>query len=253
MKIKNIILFIILLTGFVHEGKSQDPQFSQFYSSPLYMGPSFAGLGKGGRIIVNYRDQWPRISGTFVTYAISGDYYFDKYKSGVGILMMRDNAGQGLMNVTNLGINYSYNFNLNREWQLRPGLQTYYYMKQINYDMLYFGDQILRGSGSGSSVEMSNLLTADPTRHVDFTSSLLAYSKSLWFGFTVDHLMHLSNVLARQGDYLPIRISLYGGGKYNITGRTRKRYEESITGTFNLLLQDNYKYLDLGAYYTKEP
>ncbi len=245
------ILFLLHIS--MASGISQDPQFSQFYSSPLYMGPSFAGLSDGGRIAINYRDQWPKISGTYVTYSLSADYYFDEYKSGLGLLVMRDDAGSGLINITNLGLNYSYNINLNQKWQVRPGLQAYYYMKGINYDRLNFGDQILRGSGTGSSVEMSRLLAAEPTRHFDFTTSLLAYSESMWLGITLDHLMYFSKMLAYQEDYVPFRFSLYGGGKYNITSRTRKAYEESITGVFNLLLQDKYKYLDLGAYYTKDP
>lgn len=249
-KIKYSLLVFVLSISWILN--AQDPQFSQFYSSPIYMGPSFAGTGQGGRIIANYRDQWPRLTGTYVTYALSGDYYFSKYRSGVGFLILRDDAGEGLLNTTNLGLNYSYNFDINRKWQFRPGLQAYYYMKNIDYSALQFGDQILRG-GSGSSVEMSRLLTTTPTRHLDFSTSLLAYSDQIWIGFTLDHIMYFSKVLASQGDYLPFRISVYGGGKYNIYGRTRKLKEESVTGAFNLLLQDKYKYLDLGAYYTKEP
>ena len=188
---ESIIYISFLISFFCQSLFSQDPQLSQFYSSPLYMGPFLQVLHKEGGIIINYRDQWPKISGTFVTYALSGDYYFDKYKSGVGLLMLKDDAGNGLMNITNLGLNYSYNFSISRNWQVRPGIQAYYYMKEINYDLLRFGDQILRGSGSGTSVELNNLLSSEPIRHFDFTSSVLAYSESLWFGFTVDHLMYL--------------------------------------------------------------
>ncbi len=256
MERRIIYLLLFLFTGCLFSAGAQDPQFSQFYSSPLYMGPSFAGTGKGPRIIANYRDQWPRISGTFVTYALSGDFYLDRYRSGIGLLVLRDDAGRGLMNVTNIGLNYSFNVNLSKNWQFRPGLQAYYYMKGIDYNSLMFGDQILRDGGSGNggmSVEMSRLLTAEPTRHADFTTSSLVYSDRMWFGFTLDHLMSFSRVLTEKGQYLPIRLSAYGGGKYNISGRTLKRYEENITAAFNLLFQDKYRYLDLGAYYTKEP
>jgi type IX secretion system PorP/SprF family membrane protein len=252
MRTKFILLILIFFALFADRLTAQDPQFSQFYSSPLYMGPSFAGSGRGARVIANYRDQWPKITGTFVTYALSADYYIDKYRSGVGILILRDDAGQGLMNVTNLGLNYSFNVDLNRNWQFRPGLQAYYYMKDINYNALTFGDQIIRGSTGGASVEMSRLLSAEPVRHFDFTTSMLFYSDHMWYGFTLDHLMRFSSFLSREGDYLPFRLSVYGGGKYDIRSRTLKRYEESITGTFNLMFQDKYKYLDLGAYYTRQ-
>lgn len=251
-----IFLTIILLV-FSLKGQSQDPQFSQFYSSPIYLAPSFAGTYDGGRVIANFRDQWPSLAANYNTYALSADYYFSKFRSGVGLLFLRDDAGKGLMDVTNAGLNYSFNFNINRNWKFRPGLQVYYYWKNIDYNSLLFGDQIARGfntgSSSGSSVEMSQLLSMQRVRHFDFTTSLLAYSDQYWIGFTLDHLMHFSRILSEQGDYLPLRYSFFGGGKFMLKGKTRKVKEESVSLAFNFLSQDKIKYLDLGTYYTLEP
>lgn len=235
---------------------AQDPQFSQFYSSPIYLAPSFAGTGSGGRVILNYRNQWPRLASTYVTSAISADYYLDKYKSGIGLILLRDDEGDGIMNASRLGLNYSFNFNISKEWKFRPGLQTYYYWKSIDYSILRFGDQILRGGSSGntgSSIEMSDLLNSEPVRHVDFTTSMLAYSKQYWFGITIDHLMFLSQELSSQGDYVPLRYDFFGGGKYNIRSKTIRRKEESVTVSYNFFTQKKIKYLDLGTYYTHEP
>ena len=60
IKMKYIKLMVIL-AFVVSAGKTQDPQFPQFYSSPLYLAPSFAGATDGGRVILNYRDQWPQL------------------------------------------------------------------------------------------------------------------------------------------------------------------------------------------------
>lgn len=247
-----IIHFSIILSIY-----SQDSQFSQFYSAPLHLAPSFAGTSAGGRIMINYRNQWPELSSTFITSAFSADYYFDKYKSGVGLLLVRDVQGNGLMNVTNIGLNYSFNFNITPEWKFRPGLQAYYFSENIDYTILKFGDQILRGgnngSNAGSSIEMEKLLNTEAINHVDFTSSMLAYSEKYWFGFTVDHLMFLSKVLASQGNYIPLRYSLFGGGKYHIRSKTIRRKEESVTFAFNFFTQKKIKYMDLGTYYIHEP
>jgi type IX secretion system PorP/SprF family membrane protein len=236
---------------------AQDPQFSQFYSSPLYLAPSFAGTSGGGRLIINYRDQWPRLTSTFITAAFSADYYLEKYRSGVGLLLLRDDAGNGLMNLTRLGLNYSFNFNITQKWKFRPGLQAYYYWESIDYSFLTFGDQILRsgngGSTPGSSIEMDKLLSTEPVSHIDFTTSLLAYSDLYWFGFTMDHLMFFSNTLASGGDYIPFRYAAFGGGKYHIKSKTIRRKEESVTVAFNFFTQKNISYLDLGTYYTHEP
>ncbi len=251
LRLMAILVFVVSVA------KTQDPQFSQFYSSPLYLAPSFAGATDGGRVILNYRDQWPQLASTFVTYAFSADYYYEKYRSGIGLLILRDEAGEGgMVNATNVGLAYSYNFDLNQNWKVRPGLTAYYYMNAVNYNTLRFGDQILRGDNygiAGASVEMNSLQNLEPISHFDFTASILAYSEQYWVGFTLDHLMYYSEILSDQGDYLPPRYSAYAGAKYMIHGNTRKLKEESITVALNFMTQKKLKYLDMGFYYTNEP
>ena len=46
---------------------AQDPQFTQFYANPLYLNPAFAGTVRCPRAVLNYRNQWPALTGTFVT------------------------------------------------------------------------------------------------------------------------------------------------------------------------------------------
>lgn len=253
---KYIKLMVILAFVF-SVGKAQDPQFSQFYSSPLYLAPSFAGTTDGGRVILNFRDQWPQLASTFVTYAFSADYYFERYKSGIGLLILRDEAGEGgLVKTTNIGLLYSYHFNINKKWKVRPGLSAYYYTRVINYNAFRFGDQILRGGNNGNagaSVEMTSIQNMEPITHFDFTTSVLAYSEKYWFGFTLDHLMYYSEILSDQGDYLPARYSAFAGAKYMMQGKTLKLKEESITVALNFMTQKRIKYLDMGLYYTNAP
>lgn len=251
------IKLLVILAFVCSVGKTQDPQFSQFYSAPLYLAPSFAGSTGGGRVILNFRDQWPQLSSTYLTYAFSADYYYDKYQSGIGLLVLRDQAGEdGLLNATNIGLLYSFNFNINKKWSVRPGLSAYYYSRSINYNAFRFGDQIIRGGNSGtggSSVEMTSIQNMEPVSHFDFTTSVLAYSDQYWFGFTLDHLMYYNKLLAEQGDYLSPRYSAFAGAKFMITGNTLKLREESITVAMNFMTQKKIKYLDLGVYYTKDP
>lgn len=246
------VLTILIISGCL-VSYGQDPLFTQFYAAPVYLSPSLAGANGGTRVNLNFRDQWPKLHGDYVTYALSADHYFEKYNSGIGLLLLRDQAGGGLVNTTNIGINYNYNFSLNRKWKLCPGIQVYYYTKNINYNKLIFSDQISRDYTSPVSIEQERLMTLDPVRHLDVTTSLLAYSDQFWTGFTLDHMLSINNTLKAEGVYLPLRLSLYGGGKYFISGRMRSQKEESITGAFNFMYQGPYKYLDLGAYYTHSP
>lgn len=232
---------------------AQDPIFSQFYAAPLYLGPSFAGGNGETRVIVNFRDQWPKLPGDYITYAVSIDHFMQKFNSGVGLLLFRDQTAGGLLTTTNLGLNYNYNFNISKKWRLSPGLQVYYYMKNLNYGKLIFSDQISRDAINPVSIEFERLSTLQPVKHLDITTSLLAYSDKYWAGFTLDHLLAMNSFLRSQGGYLPLRLSLYGGGKKVLSGRMRSQIEESISGAFNFMYQSQYKYLDIGAYYTRSP
>jgi type IX secretion system PorP/SprF family membrane protein len=251
MRLILISMAVLFTTCSLSSG--QDPQFTQFYAAPLYLSPSFAGASGHTRIIMNLRDQWSKLPGDFQTYALSADHYFEKYNSGAGILITRDLAGGGLVNTTNIGLNYNYSFSLNKKWRLSPGIQVYYYIKNINYNRLIFSDQISRDFISPVSIEMERLVSIKPVQHLDFTGSLLAFSDRYWAGFSFDHLIALNKTLVEEGGYIPLRLTINGGGKYYISGASRRSKEESITGAFNFTLQDHFKYLDLGAYYTRSP
>ena len=69
-------LVLTLTTVFTEDMLAQDPEFTQFYANPLYLNPAFAGTARCPRVNLNYRNQWPGISGTYVTYSASYDQHF---------------------------------------------------------------------------------------------------------------------------------------------------------------------------------
>ena len=53
---------------------AQDPNFSQFFASPLTLNPALTGKFDGVyRVAGNYRNQWPTINNAFRTYTASFD------------------------------------------------------------------------------------------------------------------------------------------------------------------------------------
>ena len=124
-----LIAFVLLINGVAF---GQDPQFSQFYASPLYMGPSFAGAAGKTRLSLNYRDQWPKLPGVFVTYSFAADHYARELNSGFGLFFMNDQAGDGKINTTNVAGNYSYKIQLSDRWYFQPGIKFFYHQYQID-------------------------------------------------------------------------------------------------------------------------
>src|SRR5689334_9816947 len=83
-------------------GRAQDPNFSQFFVSPLTLNPALTGKFDGSfRVAGNYRNQWPTINNAFTTYTASIDANilrsvipeFDQF--GLGVMAFSDKAGNG--------------------------------------------------------------------------------------------------------------------------------------------------------------
>ena len=100
---QRLLLLPLLLLLFAGSAEAQDPQFSQFYANKMWLSPAFAGSAGGPRLALNYRNQWPRIPGNFITYAASFDmpFYFGGRgrdpRHGLGINLMSDQAGAGVL------------------------------------------------------------------------------------------------------------------------------------------------------------
>lgn len=66
MKNFKALLYIVLTFVLYSDANAQDPEFTQFYAAPVYTNPAMAGTGScngGGRVVLNYRNQWPSLPG----------------------------------------------------------------------------------------------------------------------------------------------------------------------------------------------
>src|SRR5688500_3064405 len=91
---------------------AQDPQFSQFYQSPLYLNPGFTGITPQHRLVFNHRVQWPNLPQAYATYAVSYDFFIDELRSGIGFLVTTDKMGSASWRTTTAGVLYSYKVRL---------------------------------------------------------------------------------------------------------------------------------------------
>ncbi|HEU0065301.1 MAG TPA: type IX secretion system membrane protein PorP/SprF, partial [Flavisolibacter sp.] len=99
---KLLCSFIILAFGI--GSHAQDPNFSQFFASPLTLNPALTGKFDGVyRVAINYRNQWPTINNAFTTATASFDAGilkgkipdFDQF--GIGFMGFTDKSGNGVL------------------------------------------------------------------------------------------------------------------------------------------------------------
>ena len=244
-------ILYILVPAFIlfTDSYGQDPTFSQFYANPLYLSPSFAGATQEYRIGMNYRNQWPAIPGVFETYSISFDKAMPNFNSGIGVLATYDVAGSGDLSTTNIGLLYSYDFNINKEWHLRPGVNFKFYYTGLNIAKLIFNTMIT-GSGTTPSISPPPF---DNIADVDFATSLLAYNDRVWGGFTLDHLLAPKTSFYADNTKVPVKFNLYGGMQLIKKTRLRVKLQEVLSVAVNFQMQQKFYQTDLGLYYYKDP
>jgi type IX secretion system PorP/SprF family membrane protein len=231
--------------------KCQDAQFTQFYSVPLYLSPSFTGATQQQRFSGVYRQQWPALYGKYETFLCAYDYFFSRYNSGVGVMIYRDQAGTGKYGNTSVSLLYAYDFIVfNKSWHVRPGIGFVYSKYSLDFSKLKYPDQTSSDAGISIVIPPSS----DQLKgSVDGTVSALGYNDKMWYGVTVDHLLRPNTSFYGDKILTPIKYSFFGGAKIISKGRLLKPVDESITVAFQYRTQADFHQLDLGLYWFKPP
>jgi type IX secretion system PorP/SprF family membrane protein len=241
---QRVLLPILLFTVFLQDLKAQDPQFTQFYANPLYLNPAFAGTARCPRICMNYRNQWPNLSGNYVTYSFSGDMHLDALAGGIGVLVTTDDQAHGTLKTTNASFLYSYQAVVNREFSLKFGLQATYMQKSLDAANLHFGDMI--DARRGFVWNTREALPSPQKVNADFSAGILGYSKHYFFGFAAHHMNQPDEGLLGFSR-LPAKFTAHAGAIISL-----EKGDESYLSP-NILFQAQQKFtqLNLGLYYKK--
>ncbi len=228
--------------------KAQDPQFTQFYASPMYLNPAFTGVTYEHRFVANYRNQWPGISKTYQTYMASYDYNLSELNSGIGITVMQDRAGSAGLTHSQIGVSYAYHFKISKFSEIRMGANLSYNMKRLDFNKLRFNDQI--ATGSSTSIESSKY---EQLNFMDFAAGALLNSTEYWLGLSAKHLTQPNSSLTGDNVPLPLSLSLHGGYRFIIEKQGRHDLKRYISPAFNYRHEQKYDQLDIGIYYYHLP
>ena len=241
IQISILVSSLVLLSVFVN---AQDPQFSQFYAAPMYLNPAFTGNTIQGRIAANYRKQWLKVPGAFTSYSFSYDQFLRKYRSGIGLMFVKDKAGSGALRYTSVGGLYSYVFKITRAIGVRVGIRASYTSRDLDFYYLRFADQIIRDDLS--TIESIDLVGKT---YLDFATGGVLYTKDFWIGYSFDHLNRPNQSFVDQDTRLPIKYTGQGGYRYVIKEDTKGNPEQDITAVFIYKGQQDWDQVDIGAYY----
>jgi len=252
----SILILVILGGGVV---TAQDPQFSQFYAAELYLNPAFTGSTQISRAGISYRNQWPSLDASYVSYLGYFDHFFIGANSGVGIMIESDR--ESLAGLRNQGVSalYAYQLPISRSWTFRAGFQAGYFMRDLDYSRLVFGDQIDPDGNIGPSGETFN--TDWDLNYFDLSFGGLFYNSNFWVGFSAHHLTepNLSFFKETTGatDNLPRKYSVHAGYRISLNSATarpvyggKNKKSVDLYPAMNYKVQGEFMQFDLGAYMT---
>lgn len=142
---------VIFSAAFALQLQAQDPNFSQFWSSPLNVNPALtANINGDWRTIMNFRNQWIGPTSPYVTGTISFDGKLmqgklsEGQRFGAGAMLMYDKTMSGVIKSTYGSANVSYNILLaegtGRNY-IGAGVGLIYGHKRMDWSRATFGEQ----------------------------------------------------------------------------------------------------------------
>jgi type IX secretion system PorP/SprF family membrane protein len=242
-KLSSTLLFLMIANHLF----AQDPTFTQFYANPVYLNPALSGSSGCPRVALNYRNEWPQLTGNYVTYAAAYDSYFKNISGGVGLVAMHDVQGQGTIQTSMIGASYSYYLKVNRKFRLMFGTQAAYYQKYLDWSKLTFGDMI--DPRRGFIYQTGDVPRGTGRRgFFDVSAGMVGFSKNFYFGAAFHHLNRPDESLILGESRLPIKITGHIGA--NIKLGQRGRYSSTTFLSPNIIYQNQngFQQLNVGAY-----
>jgi type IX secretion system PorP/SprF family membrane protein len=228
--IKKVISVSILLM-MLFMVKAQDPNFSQFFASPLTLNPAMTGKFDGlYRVAGNYRNQWPTINNAFTTYTASVDFgilknsipEYDQF--GLGIMAFSDKSGNGVLQNNFAAVSLAYHKSLdeNGYHQIGAGFQSTFVNKRLDITKVYFEDQLtpLGFTGVTNEIFANNevdLKYFDLNAGILYNGSTNGYN-NFYLGASMYHINRPKESFQGGQFFLPARITIQGGFKIPVAG-----------------------------------
>jgi type IX secretion system PorP/SprF family membrane protein len=211
MKRKTMVVMMMIWCSMVT--LAQDPLFTQFYNTPLYVNPAFAGCGKKDlRFTYTNRLQWMKLPDPFVYQTASADMHLRGGNFSTGVII--NHFSEGYLRTSTASVllakGFGASFDYCKPWFLNFAFKVGVGRKSVNQNKLLFADQIDASGINGFSSEAEILQTGGRT-YFDADFGVLFTSGRYLFGAAAHHLTQPFDGLAGNGrdNQLPRRYTFH--------------------------------------------
>ena len=256
------LVILLLLPAAVY---AQNPYFSQYYASPLYLNPALSGANREISFGVNHRSQWNsnnapyEISQFSLMYPLLTRGARQDHLGGVGLSVFKDVSGEGGV-LKSLGISAggSYRISLDQNHTVLLGLQGGLIQKSVDFGNLRWGsqydniigydDRIAPSVGEFKESTLLPVFDAGAFWHyASHSRSSFMPSRGWAFfnGLSVSNINRPDESFLKDGESkLPMLFKLHGGVDY----RTSRNFK--FSPSYLLMYQNGNTQYNIGTYIT---
>ena len=250
-----LIFGVLLMT---QGGHAQDPEYTQFFNNPIHVSPAYAGAyGIQGnvvpapRVVSSHRNQWPAMSGAFVTSGITFDRYVRALHGGLAFRVLKDDAGRGTLSSLQLATAYNYRTKIAEGWYLNLALEAAYFQRHLDWSKLSFRDMI--DPSQGFIFTTQDIYRGGFVRGSDFRAGGMIHSKKWTFGIVGSHLNEPNESVAggTSTSIVPIKLTAHAAGTILITDKPT--LESNLHPQLIFHTQGDQRHFNAGANFEMEP
>jgi type IX secretion system PorP/SprF family membrane protein len=164
---KNINSLIILLGCLllISGVRSQDVNFTQYFSTPMYYNPAFTGINTGVRARFLFRNQWPSLPVSYKSYFFSADIGDRGLPGagGIGLYVNSNNDGVAFIHDLMVALNISVRIPITSYLVSQVGIKAGIGQRRVNWDDLVWSDQLSELYGN---IYQSSFVPPDANKRV---------------------------------------------------------------------------------------
>lgn len=199
MKHRMLIIYIFCIAPLINY--AQDPLFSQFYHSPVYLNPGFAGCSKNTfRAAYASRLQWMNLPDPMQYHTLALDWFIRGRNTDPNISsgFIFNHFSEGYIRTTQASLLFAKNFGSNADvekpWFLNVGVQAGRIWKSVNKDKLLFADQLTQNGPNGQPSQ-AELLQFARKGHLDISAGAVFTYGNMMIGGAWHHMTTPENGL----------------------------------------------------------
>ncbi len=221
----------------------QDPFFSQFYNSILFLNPAYAGSAHHPRVSATYRNQIPAMGSPFVTYNAAYDMPVRLLQGGIGVNIMNDVQGTAI-NKTSIDAIYTYFLAVSPDLVINAGFQASYCHRFLKTaDMILPDGLDVTGIYIGHTEPIADMNKGYP----DFAVGFVIYNRIAYGGVSMHHLTKPNTSYSKTYHQpLPRKLTVHGGILLSVYERRLGREALKLNPNLVYLHQAGFRQVNYG-------